>query len=124
MADEKQERKVPLHNCYICDKEFDKFSLEEHFFTFHNNKVTEENIKKQIQTINKCESCGKSFADNSDLDKHKKTVHEKQRKRICEICGKSLFRISYLANQHLNCHLEAVREKIFDQTHQNNSLGP
>ena len=70
MADEKQERKVPLHNCYICDKEFDKFSLEEHFFTFHNNKVTEENIKKQIQTINKCESCGKSFSNAGYLKRH------------------------------------------------------
>ena len=72
----------------------------------------------------KCESCGESFSDNSNLITHRKTVHKKQRKQNCEICGKSLFRISYLANQHLNCHLEAVREKIFEETHQNNSLGP
>ena len=93
MADEKQERKVPLHNCYICDKEFDKFSLEEHFFTFHNNKVTEENIKKQIQTINKCESCGKSFSNAGYLKRHIRIVHEGHK---CESCGNSFSQAQFL----------------------------
>ena len=53
MADENEERKVALYKCYICDKDFDKFRLEEHYFTFHNNEETEGSLKKPIHTIHK-----------------------------------------------------------------------
>ena len=69
MASKKEEIEVPpLPKCYICDKEFDQFSLEEHYFTFHNDEATEESMKKQNHTIHKdhihkCKSCGKSRLD-------------------------------------------------------------
>ena len=88
MADENGERKVTLPKCYICDKEFDQFSLEEHYFTFHNDEATEESMKTQNHTIykdhiHKCKSCGKSFSQAGKLKRHIHTIHEGHKDHKC-----------------------------------------
>ena len=116
MAVENKERKVPLQKCYICDKEFDRFSLEEHFFTFHNSEATEEeSMKKQIHTIQeghkddipnpKCESCGKLFSAAGKLKRHIYTVHEGHKDHKCESCGKS-----FSQAHNLKKHIQTIHK--------------
>ena len=90
----------------ICDKEFDQFSLEEHDFTFHNNEATEENMKKQIQTIIKCESCGKSFSNAGYLKRHIHVVHEGNK---CESCGNSFSKAASL-KKHIHTFHEGHKD--------------
>lgn len=40
--------------------------------------------KKRVYT---CDQCGRKFLQRSDRNKHEKTVHFKERKCYCKICG-------------------------------------
>ena len=110
-----EERKFYWTNfTYVCDKEFDQFSLEEHNFRFHNNDPTEqESMKKKIHSIpkghndqiHKCESCSKSFSVAGSLKRHIYTVHEGHKDHKCESCGKSFSQAEFLKK-----HIHIVHE--------------
>ena len=119
------ERKIPLSKCFICDKEFDKFGLEKHYFEFHNDEITEESkseilLDKQISCkedklklhINRvheskkdCASCGKRFSTIKSLKLHIHTVHEGHKDHKCESCGKS-----FSQKAHLKKHIHTIHE--------------
>jgi len=68
-------------------------SLKDHLRR-HTNK------KERI----KCTICSKDYADNSDLKRHTKFVHEKPEKKfVCNTCGKTFF-TDKLLDRHMETH--------------------
>ena len=53
----------------------------------------------------KCESCGKSFGQKDNLERHVMTVHEKIKAYQCEYCDKN-----FGEKQNLKSHLKSVHE--------------
>lgn len=45
-----------------------------------------------------CGTCGKSFLRTGDRNRHIKTVHEKERKAVCHICGGSVRLVNMIAS--------------------------
>lgn len=56
----------------------------------------------------KCCLCGLVFDRVSQLDNHKRSVHHRERSKVCQICGKGFFRQTDLKT-HLNIHLGTNR---------------
>ena len=49
----------------------------------YSKDVPHEDLK-----VFKCTTCDKDFGLNSDLNRHIKNVHEKQKDYKCDFCGK------------------------------------
>ena len=63
-------------------------------------------IKNQEGQRNyKCDSCGKSFTQSGDLNKHIKTLHEGQKNYKCDSCGKS-----FAQSGNLKIHIKTLHE--------------
>ena len=75
-----------------------KCNLNTHFKKIH------EKIRNK-----KCDTCGKTFWGNKDLDNHIKTIHEGLRNTFeCQLCGRG-----FAQSHHLKIHIESVHQKEF-----------
>ena len=114
---------VKKHKCDICDKEFDKYELDIHFATSHNNKETKNeymcdkafNQPEKHKTDNgsvyegpenhKCELCDKAFSQLWHLKIHINRVHEGLKNHKCDLCDKAFGQSS-----NLKPHVNSVHE--------------
>ena len=82
--------------CPQCGITFLKVSLNHHINTVH------EGIKPH-----KCDTCGKAYPKQYQLQRHIKTIHEGHKPFNCDDCGKSFSQSHYLKS-----HIMAVHEGI------------
>lgn len=84
--------------CDVCQKQFKKTShLKRHIICIHENK---RNFRCNF------EGCSKAFNDQTDLRKHKNTVHNKSNKELkfeCNFCS-ALFATQSILTKHLKSH--------------------
>ena len=77
---------------------------EEEFFGFTHVETTNKSKAKKISTI-LCDTCGKHFSCNTNLNKHIRIIHEKQYLK-CHICDQEFKRKDQLEH-HVNFHLNS-----------------
>gem|GEM_PF-4834878 len=58
-------------------------------------------------TSHVCATCGKAFKKKGNLNRHIKTVHEKQKPFKCEHCGRT-----FGQKEHLNKHIKVVHPQV------------
>ena len=74
-----QNKKMKIHKCEICDKEFkNNQGLKKHFNIIHN-------LEKKHQ----CNICQKVFKFHSELILHVKIAHENKKHFKCDLCEKA-----------------------------------
>ena len=59
----------------------------------------------EIPAVFKCDPCGKSFTQASNLRRHIKTIHEPHKDYKCDSCWKSFAQAS-----HLRQHIKTIHE--------------
>ena len=75
--------------CKDCDKKWvSHLSLELHYVVSH----------KKIMFC--CDTCGFAFVELTQLNRHKKRVHDQNPGHVCHICGKAFY-IPWMLNHHL-----------------------
>ena len=75
--------------CKDCDKKWvSHLSLELHYVVSH----------KKIMFC--CDTCGFAFVELTQLNRHKKRVHDQNPGHVCHICGKAFY-IAWMLNHHL-----------------------
>lgn len=71
--------------CSFCDEKFQQLSqLRSHSIQHKNNSKT---FQSRWYSQKNCEICHHTFANSKTLSKHIKTVHNKIKPFICNICG-------------------------------------
>jgi uncharacterized Zn-finger protein len=60
-----------------------------------------------------CDICGKCFAQTSELNRHKLTIHLKYKQKCCDLCGKTMRRDNL--TQHLKTHKQQ-QQRLLLQT--------
>lgn len=86
----------PKYSCDICDQKYSiKGSLKKHILGIHLRKIPRS----------KCEICGK-VVNTSNLQRHIKAIHKKERDYFCDVCHKG-----FQKPEHLIQHLAAVHLK-------------
>ena len=116
-------------NCYICNKQFLKSSLEHHITVFHarieidlkcdfccqafrhknglRNHITQAHrMTPDRRKYHKCDLCEKIFIKKPGLTKHVLLVHENKRSHICNTCDKI-----FKSSGNLNAHISTAHEK-------------
>merc|ERR1712241_125688 len=61
----------------------------------------------------KCETCGKAFCTNHDLNRHQSTVHSTSRPFICITCGKGFADKGNLVRHEKTCVIKKKSEQQF-----------
>ena len=56
-----------------------------------------------------CETCGKTFARTSELNRHRLTIHSKSKQSSCGLCGKTMRKDNL--NQHMKTHRSQSRKE-------------
>ncbi|XP_049869133.1 zinc finger protein 880-like [Pectinophora gossypiella] len=105
--------------CKLCNKDF--VNLETHNLIMHNSEmlrhvcavcgrrcITPSNLRTHMLIHNKdrpyeCDICHKRFRNTGNVSTHKRTVHERERSKICHYCSKSFF-TKYQLENHLRIH--------------------
>ena len=92
---------MKIFKCKTCPL---KFKDEEKFLQHkkrHEKSADISIVHKGTKKRHNCELCGKNFIDNSQLIRHKETVHEGIKKFSCEFCQKNFGAKSAL-KRHVN----------------------
>jgi hypothetical protein len=57
-----------------------------------------------------CDICGKCFAQTSELNRHKLTIHLKYKQKCCDLCGKTMRKDNL--TQHLKTHKQQQQRPL------------
>ena len=86
-----------IHNCDICQKNFDRLKYLRRHLNRHFSRVTKVKEKRF-----ECEFCPKKFATKYELNNHHNT-HTREKKYTCNVCGKAYTQVGSL-RQHMKFH--------------------
>lgn len=93
------------HNvsCEVCKKQFSSTKdVLRHMHLDHPSKRLTQHV---------CSQCGKLFSNQSHLNRHIRTIHQKRRDQVCEHCNKS-----FGLPETLQVHIRNVHNKQRDFT--------
>ena len=119
--------------CSICLRRFsENYALRQHIDRIHNPNKTNDHecqrchkkfgfksdLNRHVRTVHErerghdCAECGKSFGEARNRDRHVRSVHQGIRSAPCRICG-----ASFTQDGNLLTHVEQVHEKRMRHPH-------
>ena len=84
---------VQTKECSLCDGKAFKF-IKNHMKRFHGEKK----IKCQL------DGCSLKFTDNTELKKHTRIVHKKEKPFVCDKCGTKMAQFLNLRDHRMKMH--------------------
>lgn len=112
-----------VHGCTECPEKFPFPNMLHHHITIHHGRKytcptcglvvadgKKHELVHQLEKPLKCDECDLRFKRRSCLNRHKITIHTKEKTHVCHQCGKEFFAV-YGLKEHMFTHSDIRRYK-------------